>query len=175
MPLCTPLCCREKIAFSMQDKGFAGLHTKLFGLLQAGRIKEILVVKGAREGPHINFLGGQVPSGKIRSHLMRRADSMEKRPWCREKLKAKGEGGSRGGNGWMASPTQWTCCHCSYAQSSLTLCDLMDCSTPGFSVLHRLLEFAQTHVHWISDAIQPSHPLLSPSPAFNLSQHQGLF
>ena len=80
MLLRTPLCCREKIAFSMQDKGFAGLHTKLFGLLQAGRIKEILVVKEAREGPHINFLGGQVPSGKIRSHLMRRADSMEKDP-----------------------------------------------------------------------------------------------
>ena len=50
------------------------------------------------------------------------------------------------------------------------------CSTPGFSVLHHLLELAQTHVHWVSDAIQPSHPLWSPSPpAFNLSQHQGLF
>ena len=51
-----------------------------------------------------------------------------------------------------------------------TLCDAMDCSTPGFPVLHYLLEFAQTHVHWVSDAIQPSHPLspLSP-PAFNLS------
>ena len=52
----------------------------------------------------------------------------------------------------------------------------MDCSTPGFSVRHQFLEFTQTHVHWVSDAIQPSHPLLSPSsPAFNLSQHQGLF
>ena len=52
----------------------------------------------------------------------------------------------------------------------------MDCSTPGFPVLHHLLEFAQTHVHWVSDAIQPSHPLLPPSPpALNLSQHQGLF
>ena len=52
----------------------------------------------------------------------------------------------------------------------------MDCSTPGFPVLHYLLEFAQTHVHWVGDAIQPSHPL-SPSspPALNLSQHQGLF
>ena len=73
-----PLCCREKIAFSMQDKAFAGLHTKLFGLPQAGRIKEILVVKGTREGLHINFLGGQVPSGKISSQLMWRADSLEK-------------------------------------------------------------------------------------------------
>ena len=52
----------------------------------------------------------------------------------------------------------------------------MDCSTPGFPVLHQLLEFTQTHVHQVSDAIQPSHPLLSPSlPAFNLSQYQGLF
>ena len=52
----------------------------------------------------------------------------------------------------------------------------MDCSTLGFPVLHYLPEFAQTHVHWVGDGIQPSHSLLSPSPpAFNLSQHQGLF
>ena len=61
-------------------------------------------------------------------------------------------------------------------QSCLTLCDLMDWSTPGFPVHHQLLGLAQTHVHSIGDAIQASHPLLSPSPpAFNLSQHQGLF
>ena len=63
----------------------------------------------------------------------------------------------------------------SVAQSCLTLCDPMDCSTPGFPVHHQLLELAQTHVHCISDAIQTSHPLSSPSPAFNLTQHQGLF
>ena len=64
----------------------------------------------------------------------------------------------------------------SVAQSCPTLCDPMDCSTPGFPVHHQLPEFTQTHVHWVSDAIQPSHPLPSPSPpAFNLSQHQGLF
>ena len=52
----------------------------------------------------------------------------------------------------------------------------MDCSTPGFPVHHYLPELAQTHVHWVSDAIQPAHPLSSPSPSvFNLSQHQGLF
>ena len=52
----------------------------------------------------------------------------------------------------------------------------MDCSTPGFPVLQQLRELTQTHVHWVGDAIQPSHPLSSPSPlAFNLSQHQGLF
>ena len=53
---------------------------------------------------------------------------------------------------------------CSVAQSCLTLCDPMDCSTPGFSVLHCLPEFAQTHVRWVNDAIQPSHPLSPPSP-----------
>ena len=64
---------------------------------------------------------------------------------------------------------------CSVAQSCLTLCDPVDCSTPGFPV-HQLPELAQTHVHWVGDAIQPSHPLSSPSPpALNLSQHRGLF
>ena len=62
------------------------------------------------------------------------------------------------------------------AQSCLTLCDPMDCSMPGLPVHHKLPEFTKTHVHQVSDAIQPSHPLSSPSPpAFNLSQHQGLF
>ena len=64
----------------------------------------------------------------------------------------------------------------SVAQSCPTLCDPMNCSTPGLPVHHQLLEFTQTHVHWVSDAIQPSHPLLSPSPpAPNPSQHQSLF
>ena len=64
----------------------------------------------------------------------------------------------------------------SVAQSCLTLRDPMDCSSPGFPVHHKLAELVQTHVHQVGDAIQPSHPLSSPSPpAFNLSQHQGLF
>ena len=64
----------------------------------------------------------------------------------------------------------------SVAQSCLTLCDPMDCSTPGLPVHHQLLEFAQTHVHWVGDATQPSHPLSSPSPpAFDHSQHHSLF
>ena len=58
----------------------------------------------------------------------------------------------------------------------LTLCDRMNCSTPGFPVLYCLPEFAETLVYWVDDAIQPSHPLLPPSPfALNLSQNQGLF
>ena len=63
----------------------------------------------------------------------------------------------------------------SVAQSCLTFCNHMDCSMPGFPVHHKLLELAQTHVHQVSDAIQPSHLLSFPSPAFNLSQHRGLF
>ena len=62
------------------------------------------------------------------------------------------------------------------AQSCLTLCDPMNHSTPGLPVHHQLPEFTQTHVHRVGDAIQPSHPLSSPSPpALNLSQGQGLF
>ena len=68
----------------------------------------------------------------------------------------------------------YTCC--SVTKSCPTLCDPMDCSTPDFPVLQYLPEFAQTHVHWVGDVIQLSFPLCSPSPpAFNLSQHQGLF
>ena len=60
--------------------------------------------------------------------------------------------------------------------SHVRLCNPMDCSTPGLPVHRQLLELAQTHVHWVGKAIQPSHPLSSPSPpALNLSQHQGLF
>ena len=67
-------------------------------------------------------------------------------------------------------------CCCLVAQSCSTIYDPVNCSMLGFSVLHHLLELAQTHVHWVSDAIQQSCPLSSPSPpAFNLSQHQGLF
>ena len=64
----------------------------------------------------------------------------------------------------------------SVTRSCLTLCDPMGCSKPGFPVYHQLAELSQTQVHWVGDAIQPSHPLSSPSPpTFNLSQHQGFF
>ena len=68
--------------------------------------------------------------------------------------------------------TQWVS---SVAQPCPILFDPMDCSRPGLPVHHQLPEFAQTHVYWVSDAIQPSHPLSSPSYAFDLFQHQGLF
>ena len=76
---------------------------------------------------------------------------------------------------WCAMIPEWPYC-CSVTQSCPTLCNPMDYSMPGFPVLQYLPEFAQTHVHWVSDAIQTFHPLLPSSPpAFNLSQHQGLF
>ena len=65
---------------------------------------------------------------------------------------------------------------CSVTQSFPTLCNLMDCRILGFPVLHYLLVFSQTHVHWINDAIQPSHPPFPSSPpALNLFHHQGPF
>ena len=65
---------------------------------------------------------------------------------------------------------------CSVAKSCLTFCNPIDCSIPGSPVHHYLPEFAQTHVHWVIDAIQPSHPLLPSSPpALSLFQRQGLF
>ena len=71
--------------------------------------------------------------------------------------------------------TMSRCCY-SVTKLYLTLCEPMNCRTPGFSVLYYLPEFTQSHADWISNAIQPSHPLSSPSPlAFNISQHQGLF
>ena len=72
----------------------------------------------------------------------------------------------------LSVPVQFS----SVAQSCLTLCNPMNCSMPGLPVHHQLPEFTQTHVHRVGDAIQPSHPLLPPSPpAPNPSQHHGLF
>ena len=80
---------------------------------------------------------------------------------------------------WMITQTSYlghSVQFISVSQLCLTFCDPTDCSMPCFPVHHQLPELAQTHIHWVSDAIQPSHPLLSPSPpAFNLSQLQGIF
>ena len=82
---------------------------------------------------------------------------------------------SKVGSTYLQHSMTASCC-CSVTQSCLTLCNPMDYSTPCFPVHYHLLELAQTYVHWVGDAIQPSHPLTSPSPpAFNLTQHQGLF
>ena len=73
---------------------------------------------------------------------------------------------------------KWGCRHqfSSVARSCLTLCNPMECKMPGFPVHHQLPEITQTHVHLVSDAIQPSHPLSSPlPPAIHLSQKKGLF
>ena len=91
------------------------------------------------------------------------------------------EGGKQGTAGDKNRQQRTTCISSwfqvrSVAQSCLTLCDPMNRSTPGLPVHLQLLEFAQTHAHWVGDAIQPSHPLSSPSPpAPNPSQQQGLF
>ena len=72
-------------------------------------------------------------------------------------------------------PLSWYGQFSSVTQLCSALSDPMDCSMPGVPVHHQLPEFTQTHVHWVGDAIQPSHPLSSPSSGLNLSQHQGLF
>ena len=78
----------------------------------------------------------------------------------------QGRGGEKG---------SWVLCCCLVTQSCPPLCDPKDYSAPGLPVHNQLLESTHTHVHWVGDAIQPSHPLPSPSPfAFHLSQHQGL-
>ena len=111
----------------------------------------------------------ETPCGLLFPHLLACFSDRRKRPWDSCKF------------WWPAITTLLSdkcpvvCC-CSGAQWCLTLRNPMDCSTPGFPVLHHLPELAQTHVHWVGDTIQPSHPLSPPSPpALNLSQHQGLF
>ena len=114
-------------------------------------------------------------------------------PWTKEPHRLQSMGSQRVGHNWATSLflffkkngifVQWNFRQKNMNSSvqfspSVTsdFCDPMECSTPGFPVHHQLPELAQTHVHHVSDAIQPSHPLSSPSaPAFNLSQHQGLF
>ena len=77
---------------------------------------------------------------------------------------------------WYIYTMEYSVQFSSVAQSCPTLCDPMNRSTPGLPVYHQLPEFTQTHIHRVSDAFQPSHPLSSPSPpAFNIFQHQGLF
>ena len=82
---------------------------------------------------------------------------------------------NRAEEGAILGTTDYHCC-CSVTKSCPTLCNPMNCSKPGISDLHYLLDFSQIRVHWVGDAIQPSHPLPPPYLlAFNLSQHQGLF
>ena len=113
-------------------------------------------------------------------------------PWMKEPHRLQSMGSQRVGHNWATSLflffkkngifVQWNFRQKNMNSSvqfspSVTsdFCDPMECSAPGFPVHHQLPELAQTHVHHVSDAIQPSHPLSSPSPpAFNLSQHQGL-
>ena len=97
-------------------------------------------------------------------------------PWIEEPGRLQSMGAQRVGHNWVTNTLRFSVQFSSVTQSCLPLGHPMDCSTPGFSVHHQLPEPAQTHVHRVGDAIQPSHPLSSPSPpAFNLSQHQGLF
>ena len=93
--------------------------------------------------------------------------------WQGQKIK---QGEEKAWLSWLPLGLNTTVQFSSVIQSCPTLCNPMDCSTPGLPVHHQLLEFTQTHAHWVGEAIRPSHPASSPSPpAFNPSQHQGLF
>ena len=74
---------------------------------------------------------------------------------------------------WSMKGSFIHCCYCLVAKSYVTLSNPMGCRTPGSPIFHYLLEFSHTHVRWVGDATQPSHPLLPPSLALNLSQYQG--
>ena len=124
-------------------------------------------------------LGWEDPLGKemaIHSSIL-----ASRIPWTEKPGVLWSIGSQRVGHNW-ATELNWTeddCVLyvwvCSVSQSCPTLCNPMNRSTPGLPVHHQLLEFIQTHVYRVGEAIQPSHPLSSPSPpAFNLSQHQGL-
>ena len=105
-------------------------------------------------------------------HLMRRADSLEKTLML-GKIESKRRGWQRMR---CLDNITYSVQFSSVAQSCPTLCDPMNCSTPGLPVHHQLPEFTQTHVHRVRDAIQPSHPRSSPSsPDLNPSQYQSLF
>ena len=106
----------------------------------------------ATEQQHVHWVSDAIQP----SHPLWLSSPLAHNLICRADIEnRRGHSGSKG------------CC-CSVAQSCQTLFDPMDCSTPGFLVLHHLLEFAQIHVHWVGDAIQSTHPLSSPSSPFNL-------
>jgi len=132
-------------------------------LIKTETLGTFLVVQWLRL--HASIAGGQVPSkfGDPWSYMlpgMAKKATTTTKNWDTNQLYSKA----------LVNPSVQS------VQSCLTLCNPMDCSTPGFPVHHQLPDLAQTHMHRVSDAIQPSHPLSSPSlPAFSLSQHQGLF
>ena len=107
-------------------------------------------------------------------------------PWTEEPGRLQSKGSQRVGHNWVTSLsrslsikselTEWIYKYrCQFSCSVMSDSDPIECSTPGLPVHHQLPESTQTHVHWVSDDIQPSHPLSPPSPpTFNLSQHQGL-
>ena len=120
----------------------------------------------------------QINSISVRREVVKNANSTCQ-TWCirHAEDRPRMQGGFNSPQEILCSLEVWEVLWCFYSvcKSCPTLYDPMDCSTPGSSVLHYLPESAQAHVHRVGDAIQPSHPLWSPSPsALNLSQHQGL-
>ena len=128
-------------------------------------------------------MGCSLPGSSIHGILQARMLEWVAVPFSRGSSKTQGSNPGLPHCKWIlyqlshqGSPTSLVRSISSVTELCPTLCDPMDCSTPDFPVHHQLPEPTQTHVSWVGDAIQPSHPLSSPSPpAFSLSQHQGLF
>ena len=135
---------------------------------------------GDAHGKSHKQAGGRGWQGASPSTEVGKGDWNKHMRFCASGKEGVGNAAPRGvENRWLFSPESAAALRhqfSSVAQSCLTLCDPMNRSTPGLPVHHQLPEFTQTHVHPVGDAIQPSHPLSSPSPpAPNPSQHQSLF
>ena len=142
------------------------MHIEIMGFPSDSAVKNLPVMQETQ----VRSLGWENP---LREHMATHSSILAWRiPWTEEPGGLQSLGLHRVRHDW----SNWAHQFSSVAQSCPTLCDPMDCSPPGFPVHHQTTELAQTHVHRVGDDIQPSHPLLSPSPrALNLSQHQGLF
>ena len=161
MHLCWVLVAARGIWFPDQGLNVGSLHWEC-GTLATGKWKSLLRVQLLAPGQNSG-----VGSLSLLQQIFRTQGSNPGLPRCRQTLYHL----SHQGSPYMSS-VQFS----SVTQSCLTLRDPMNCSTPGLPVHHQLPEFTQTHVHRVSDAIQPSHLLSSPSPpALNPSQHQSLF
>ena len=156
---------------------FVDRHLVCFHILETSLVAQKVKRLPTKQGIWVQSLGWEDLQEKemvIHSSILAR-----KIPWTQETGRLQSMGSQRVRHNWATSLSLSLSFHIylsSVTQSCLTLCDPMNCSTPGLPVHHQLPEFTQILVHRVGDAIQPSYPLSSPSsPAPNPSQHQSLF
>ena len=156
---------------------FVDRHLVCFHILETSLVAQTVKCLSTKQEIWVQSLGWEDLQEKemvIHSSIL-----VRKIPWTQEPGRLQSMGSQRVRHDWATSLSLWLSFHIylsSVTQPCLTLCDPLNCTTPGLPVHHQLPEFTQTLVHRISDAIQPSHSLSSPSsPAPNPSQHQSLF